>query len=119
MLNKESDKIPRYAGYAIHSILRKSLGSTASAVLWNAIEVAPDDVWVSILRVIEDTDGDTLQERVEMMKWYLVDPEVPMPYVTLVRLGFELLHDEEWEILERYCTEYYQAVLKEQADRGE
>lgn len=113
-----TDILPRwkYLGYAIHRSLRRQMDSQASSVLWNAIEACPYRTWETILTLLNTAEGDSLRERFESLQYTTggfgsswKGSSIGMDAsARLVRLGFEMLSDQEWEILEEACLLEYE-----------
>lgn len=103
--------VPRYSGYVIHSTLRRLMDSKGSTILWNAIKAIDYQRWEQLLAAIERMNQPTLKLRLRKLNWIRAIGDDP-PLMRLVRLGFELLDNDEWEVLEEQCRLSYDSEVE-------
>lgn len=90
-------------GHAFHVTTRKYMDGTPSSILWNTINLMPDEEWGDFLiRVVEKLDeGLSLQDACTD------SVELGTSTSNILFDGFSLLGDAEWQALEngiRYCN---------------
>lgn len=93
-------------GYLFHRILRKSLDSRGSSICWNAIFLLSSEDWALFVIAMYDTviEGDGVLDR--NMCTQVLNNACANPAKNLLKIGLQMLDDEEYKVIDRQVREY-------------
>lgn len=88
-------------GANLHSSMRRFMDGPWSSALYNAIEICPTSTWEKILLAWSQIDDElSLRTRFNMIDWHVNGLWVSH-HARMIKIGFDNLTDQEWEVLER------------------
>ena len=99
MTHRLTDKEQIFAEL-FHTALRKSLDSKASSICWNAIHILEGDAWGDFVHNVVSGKGKKLTKKVcvDAIEYGRADRN-------LLRIGLEMLTDEEYGILDKWIRD--------------